>query len=299
MPGPRITFRHLVWGAAALGFVACATSSATGGSDDAGTIQPVGEAGADVAAGNDAQPLVPDDTGAPQDDTGTEADGAGDTGPSDAALDLNQPDTFDAGFCATTPPSNLCGLTPQCGCGAGTCDIDRNVTTGATVCATAGATPRGQRCTTTAQCAQGNTCESGACRPFCAAVAAACNQAGTGKCVQAYTASIAVPNFKVCEIDCALQDPNACGGSGEGCIYDDLAGGTDCFPVGTATTCSSASTDCAPGRVCVSTGGGTSYGCFRWCRVGSSGATDCAGTGTCTGFGTPVLVKGAEYGACL
>jgi hypothetical protein len=118
--------------------------------------------------------------------------------------------------------------------------------------------------------------------------------------VQSGLSSVAVPNFKVCEIDCALQDPNACGGAGVGCIFDDTTSGTDCAAVGTATTCSASSTSCAPGTVCVDSGGGASFGCFRWCRLGASAIGDCSGSGgTCSGFATPVVVNAQEYGACL
>ncbi len=299
---------HVVWSAIALGLVACATATSTGDGDDAAVV-PTSEAGIDTGPiVSDAQPLIPEDTGVP-DDTGTDAtdgaseasstDGASEASSADASVDMNVPDTFDAGVCVTAPPSNICGVDPQCGCGAGTCDIDRTVTTGATVCTSAGSTPRGRACTVSSQCTKGDTCESGACRPFCTTVGAACNKPGTSKCVQSGLGGVSVPNFKVCEIACALEDSSACGGAGVGCVFDDASGATDCAAVGTSNTCTATATDCAPGNVCVNSGSGASYGCFRWCRVGGPSA-DCAGTGgTCAGFSTPVLVNGRQYGACL
>src|SRR2546430_1890124 len=42
---------------------------------------------------------------------------------------------FDSGNCKTVPPSNVCGLDPQCGCGAmGTCDVDFQKLDGTTSC---------------------------------------------------------------------------------------------------------------------------------------------------------------------
>jgi hypothetical protein len=306
MPRSLRRSSHLLWGAVALGLVACATATTSGDGEDA-AVSPTVEAGVDSGpAQNDAEPLIPDDTGIPN-DTGTSADGTSSDGSSstdgaasDASIDMNVPDTFDAGVCAKVPPSNLCGLDPQCGCGAGTCDIDRTVTTGATVCTSAGSTPRGRACTASSQCMQGDTCESGACRPFCTTLNAACNKTGTTKCVQSGLGGSAVTNFKVCEIACALEDASSCGGAGAGCVFDDTSGATDCAAVGTSNTCSATTSDCTAGNVCVNSGGGASYGCFRWCRVGASGATDCQGTGgTCSGFSTPVLVNAQEYGACL
>ena len=292
---------HVLWGAVALGLVACATATSTGDGDDAAVVPSV-EAGVDTGpVQSDAQPLVPDDTGIP-DDTGNGTDGTvgdasgTDGATADASLDMNVPDTFDAGVCVTTPPSNLCGLDPQCGCGAGTCDIDRTVTTGATVCKSAGSTLRGRACTATSQCMQGDTCESGACRPFCTTVNAACNKPGTTKCVQSGLGGSMVPNFKVCEIACALESSISCGGAGVGCVYDGVSGATDCAAVGTSSTCSATTSDCTAGNVCVSSGAGPSYACARWCRVAG---TDCGGATTCLGFSTPVVVNGQAYGACL
>ncbi|MDB4998180.1 MAG: hypothetical protein JWM74_5612 [Myxococcaceae bacterium] len=291
----------LLWGAVALGLVACATATTTGDGDDAAVVPSV-EAGLDTGpVQSDAQPLVPGDTGIP-DDTGNGSDGTvgdasgTDGATTDASIDMNVPDTFDAGVCVTTPPSNLCGLDPQCGCGAGTCDIDRTVTTGATVCTSAGSTPRGRACTASSQCMQGDTCESGVCRPFCTTLNAACNKTGTTKCVQSGLGGSTVPNFKVCEIACALQDASSCGGAGAGCVYDDTSGATDCAAVGTSNTCSATTSDCTAGNVCVNSGGGASYACARWCRVGFA---DCGSATQCFGFATPVLVNGQEYGACL
>jgi len=101
-----------------------------------------------------------------------------------------------------------------------------------------------------------------------------------------------IPNLLVCHINCALQDPNACAGTGEGCIY--FATDTvDCYPVGTSTTCSSSQPECKAGDVCVYDGVST-YTCYPWCRIGGS---DCT-SGICNAFGTPPTVNSQQYGYC-
>lgn len=201
--------------------------------------------------------------------------------------------------CKTSPPSNACGVVPQCGCSkAETCDVVDSK--GTAKCVAFGKATMGRPCTATAGCAQGLTCVFGTCHAFCDKPGTACAQAGAGDCIQvAAQGGTAIPNLAVCTVQCAPHDPLSCGGktnAGTGVCFVDNDGNTDCQSGGSRTenqTCSPTD-DCGPGLVCIkpSTGADT---CKRWCRVGTN---DCGGSAICRGFSTKVMVGTAEYGAC-
>jgi hypothetical protein len=238
--------------------------------DDAGVgTAPVGEGGAPT----------------PKNDAGSGTDSGGNTG-------------SEAGSCQKI--SNACGVDPQCGCSSvETCDLD---SAGNASCVSAGTGALGRACASSASCARGTTCVWGACRPYCSNEGAACTAAGTNVCTQVRLQDGgAIPSFKVCQVDCDLRDPNACGGTNAagtaGCVHDGQ-GHTDCERVGTVPEngdCSGQNR-CGPGLICVyPTAQPTQLRCKKWCRVGVS--ADCGGQ-ACTGFTTKAMVGSVEYGAC-
>jgi hypothetical protein len=253
------------WIAAGVVVSACAT----------GSIEPVVDAGkTEAATGVDASK-----------DTSTTTDtGPQDTGP---AIDVSN--------CVTSPPSNVCGVFPQCGCSSNqTCEVNQTALDGTSSCIMAGTKTTGQACTATAgQCASGLTCIWGECHPYCGTSGAMCTDPLTNYCVNLTDSSNnPIPNLLICHINCQLQDPSACGGGGEGCIY--FATDTvDCYPVGTSGTCSATNTECKPGDVCVQQG--AVYTCAPWCRIGMN---DCT-SGTCNAFSMPPTVDGQQYGYCM
>ncbi len=198
--------------------------------------------------------------------------------------------------CQKAPPSDVCGVFPQCDCGASqTCEVDQTKLDGSSSCIAAGTKTTGQACTGTVnECAPGLTCIWNECHPYCGTAGSTCSDPLTNSCINLTNSSNnPIPNLLVCHINCSLQDPNSCGGGSEGCVYfqtDEV----DCYPVGTSTTCSSTATQCKPGDTCVFDGVST-YTCRPWCRIGGS---DCT-TGTCNAFGTPPTVKGTQYRYCM
>lgn len=203
-----------------------------------------------------------------------------------------EPDT-----CTRTPPSNACGIFPQCGCGpAETCDVSD--ADGNAECVPAGKAKMGAPCTHTVGCEKGLTCVFGTCHAYCGAPGA-CGLPGTGDCIQVTASGGApVPNLNVCLVSCDLRDPMSCGGTttaGTGvCVVGD-DGKTDCQRGGNKGLNQSCTNDCGPGLVCVLSGTATVGTCKKWCRVNTN---DCGGSAVCGGFQTPVMVNGVEYGRC-
>ncbi len=188
--------------------------------------------------------------------------------------------------CKTAPPSNACGVSPQCGCGANqTCDITD--TAGTASCVSAGSKPMGSACSTTADCAVGLSCELGACHAFCSA-SGTCTDPKTDVCVNLQDGNGGdVPNLKICRMKCSLLSPAAACGTGN-CIAT-TNGETDCVGAGTSSTCSSSNPfACSQGTICL-----TDNTCHKWCKVGTS----CT-SGSCTALNPSVLVQGVEYGIC-
>ncbi len=236
--------------------------------------------------------------------TGTDAGGGGgatlDTGTS-TVQDTGVPIVEDTGVpvdtgvpCKTTPPSSKCGLAPQCGCtSTHTCevlDVAGNVD-----CVAAGTAERGQACSGMGQCKQGLTCV-GTCHPFCDTT---CTDPKSNLCLQIKnTGGVVIPNLKVCQMNCDLRDPMACGGTNAvgtaGCEVDDK-GNTDCVQMGNVPlngTCSAAAR-CKPALVCITSGGMSR--CRTWCRMGIAG--DCT-TGSCGALTPKIMIGAQEWGIC-
>lgn len=192
--------------------------------------------------------------------------------------------------CKKAAPSNVCGVSPQCGCGpTQTCEVDQAALDGTSSCVGAGSKAIATACTATSECAHGLTCIFGFCRPYCSSDGSKCAQAGTGNCVHLNDSSSSpIPNLLVCRLDCTLDNATSCGGGAGNCGPDD-SGGTDCFPAGGSKTCSSSTPfACQAGYVCL-----TSNVCKKWCKAGSN-----CSSGACGSLSPAVLVGGQEYGVC-
>ncbi|HRG99547.1 MAG TPA: hypothetical protein PLR99_25040 [Polyangiaceae bacterium] len=265
------------------------TSDAT--SSDARS--PDGAPPADARSPDSAAP----DSAAPD---GALPDAAPDASPLDAAVDAMVDGGADGGACVTAPPSNACGVNPQCGCTATqTCDVT-NLASGAVSCVGAGSVAAGRACTTTSNCARGLTCWNGACRPFCSRGTPTCG-AGTLCFAPQDAAGATTPNLDVCSVACDPSRASAACGT-NACVWFSSAGVADCRPPGTRPeygTCTSTA-DCRQGLVCVND---PIFGpeCERWCRVGSN--ADCSFGDTCAdvlGASAPTVPgTGARIGVCV
>jgi hypothetical protein len=252
---------------------ACAASGGEGSDDSS-------QAGGDATTGTgdsqttvDGSPVATGDTGTPSVDGGSDASDAAST-------------------CVLTPPSDKCGIFPNCGCAGTTCDfvLDSGEANLPTACTPfVGTAAGGAPCNVTTDCQQSLTCVNGKCHEFCA---------NSGDpCTGIYSACrnhAATTGFNICGIKCDLTDATSCGT--EGCVA--VAAGssavtTDCEPVGSQTLGQACTNplDCAPGLNCVDT---TSKQCKLWCVVGSM----CAGSVACESYGTPLTIGGTEYGYC-
>jgi hypothetical protein len=208
--------------------------------------------------------------------------------------------------CTPPVPGGACDTAPQCGCPAGQrCTVQN--TQGISSCVPDGTTQQYQSCSTGTECVAGTECVGSACKPFCNTTA---DCPGTlRECVQVtYTPTggtpTPIPGFMICSSGCALEAPQALCGPGLGCYAtSDPPTATDCAAAGTGVGVDACcvtppcndpdpmdGTKCAPAHVCLTTGD-----CRKWCRVGFPG--DCP-SGTCTGFTTPYLVNGTQYGVC-
>lgn len=253
----------LVAGAVFVVASACATGGGSSG-EDAGKDS--GIVGKDTGSGSDTGSS--NDTGVIGNDTGTDT-------------------------CQKAPPSNVCGVYPQCDCGSTqTCEVDQAKLDGSSSCVPAGTKTIGQACTQTAgQCGPGLTCIWGQCHAYCGQDGAKCTNANTNYCLNLTDNSQnPIPNLLICHNDCELADPNSCGGGGEGCVYFDVDK-VDCYPVGTTANCNATTSFCPPGQVCLTDQ--TNYFCLPWCRVGQN---DCT-SGTCNAL-TSNTVNGVTYGYC-
>lgn len=246
------------------------------------------------AAFTDDQPTEP---AAPTNDDLTSDDGPT---PGDGQPPKPNGDPSPAPACKKAPPSNACGVAPQCGCGANeTCDVPD--ASGQAVCVAAGSVAMGQPCTRTSSCAQGLTCIFGTCHAFCDNPGRACALPGTYGCEQIKTTEgDDVPNLSICRTACAPHEPSSCGGKtteGVGVCYADGKGGTDCQS-GSAKIegdeCSPKDA-CGPGLVCTTVKTTSKSTCKKWCRVGQA---DCGAGNTCNGFNPEVKVGAVVYGAC-
>lgn len=301
MASPSFRFASCALLLAPLAFLACARGVATGFGPELDDV----DASADGAAA-DARPgatLPGDDGGDVDPGPGPgPADGSADaTPPGDGGRDASPP--VDAGqdsgpTCATTPPSNACGLTAQCGCAQNqTCAIT-SAGTGAVSCVSAGSTPSGNPCTTQSQCGRGLTCVFGACRPYCATENQACpGAAGTFCFAPEDQNGNTSPNLKVCTIACDPRTPaTACGANA--CQWYPTERVSDCREAGPGAQYAACDYDfdCRAGYAC---GDHPFYGleCERWCRIGQN---DCGAGEACYdvyGANAPVS-GGVKLGLC-
>lgn len=274
------------------------TTEPTEPEDESVTVPPKGSSNGDPSE-EEEDPSGASSSGS-SGSSGTSSGSSGtSSGSSGSSTSSSSGGTPDAGSCVKVAPSNVCGLTPQCGCAANeTCDVT-NKSNGSVSCILAGGGPVGSLCTTSSQCAVGLTCAYGACRPYCATENTACTGAGLGMCGQYYDPpGTAVPNSKVCTITCDLRNPSAACGSNT-CIWDGSVNASDCDTAGTKGLYAACTkyNDCKQGMACVNHPI-FGYECERWCRVGQNG--DCGLFESCVdvyGAGAPVQ-GGAKLGHC-
>lgn len=259
-----------------------------------------------VVTGCSASPQLPPDdfdNGGTQSPTKKPSPSTGTTEVKEA--DASVP-TEAAAQCATVPPNNRCGLSPQCGCGANeTCEVT-NDTTGATSCVSAGSATLGRPCTQTGDCLAGFTCAYGACRPYCGTAGSKCAVGGTDLCVQANgQAGKPVPNRAFCTINCDPRLPSAvCGTNSCEWFPTEYAPNkvSDCNYPGTKPALSTCelTDECLPGFACI-THPDPKIGreCEQWCRIGQT-PSDCKPGFTCKdvfGANAPVI-GGVKEGIC-
>ncbi len=250
------------------------------------------------STGDDSDDDDDDDDGSSSGTSGTSGT-SGSSGTSSGSSGTSSSGGVDAGSCVTVPPSNACGLAPQCGCASNqTCDVT-NKSNGSVSCILAGGGPLASLCTTSAQCAAGLTCAYGACRPYCETANAACTGTGLGMCAQYYdTSGTAIPNSTVCTINCDLRNPSPVCGSNT-CIWDGSVNASDCDKAGTkgVFAACSAYNDCQQGMACVFH---PFFGdeCEPWCRVGND--NDCGLLSSCVDvYGPDAPVQnGVKLGHC-
>jgi hypothetical protein len=198
-----------------------------------------------------------------------------------------------------------CSLVPQSGCPAGdACDLTG--TDGDTTCrdvTTAGT--EDDACSAATQCSRGYKCiytdNQGSCLEFCASDAD-CAPATGSRCVIELDDGTGqtVPGGTFCSQACSPQTASGCP-AGWNCavLEDGNADVTRCIAAGSATQddACSATVACASGYTCATYNG--DHLCLRNCRVGmASGCNNFPGT-TCTGFSTPTVIGGVEWGVCL
>jgi hypothetical protein len=203
--------------------------------------------------------------------------------------------------CKKAGPSNVCGLTPQCGCKEGeTCDVLDE--TGATGCLAGGTVALGHPCTDTKQCAAGLTCAYGACRPYCGEPNKGCSDEGAQLCVQARDKKgEPILNAAMCTVGCDPRNPEpACGTNS--CLwfatYYAPFKVSDCNTAGTkgAGEACQADAECKPGFGC---GAHPTRGqeCEHWCLMGAQYCA--AGTECVDVYGTTApTVGGVREGLC-
>jgi len=204
-----------------------------------------------------------------------------------------------SGVCKTVPPTNRCGLDPQCGCGVNeTCDVT-NDETGATSCTTAGSATLGRPCGRTGDCAAGLTCAFGACRPYCTTARSKCNQPGTDLCIEMTDSNNnPYPLSNTCSIVCDPWDAKGACGTNRCDWFESFYKPfkiSDCSAPGTATLGQACKydDDCVTGHLCIGSK------CERWCRMGQAG--DCPSNKVCDDyFGVDgPTVGGVKRGVCL
>ena len=200
------------------------------------------------------------------------------------------------------PHVAACELLPQAGCGsAEACDLTAadDGTVGCRAVTSQGTS--NNHCSVDTACRAGYTCvHDGANSPWCSRF---CDHdsdcTGTGsRCVDQLEDHNAQPlAVFTCSNACNPYGQTGCP-TGMGCLgFDDGTNDfTDCEymtgkPDGAACT---TSIDCTPGSECVLIGAAKT--CRSTCIVGN--ANTCDVDQTCSGFTSPLVIGGVEYGAC-
>lgn len=258
-----------------------------------------------VAGCSSNAPLPPDDLG--NDTPPTTSKKPTPTGTTEVKeADASVP-TEAAAECATVPPNNRCGLSPQCGCGPNeTCEVT-NDTTGATSCVSAGSATLGRPCTQTGDCLAGFTCAYGACRPYCDKAGSKCSVGGTDLCIQSMAGpgGKPVPNRAFCTINCDPRLPAAvCGTNSCEWFPTEYAPAkvSDCNFGGTkpALAACDFTDECLPGYACIDhPSSKIGKECEQWCRIGQA-PSDCPQGFACKdvfGANAPVI-GGVKEGIC-
>lgn len=212
------------------------------------------------------------------------------------------------GACAESP----CKLVdPQCGCPNGkACSINAM---GSRVCVAEGPAMWNNACGAGNQCQAGTVCLStpgapGTCYKFCASDADC--QAPGGLCVIGVNDAnmMQIPNLTLCSANC---DPIANTGCsqvpGLKCTIGQEQAGqmrdfSECIAAGAGTQGASCAKeqDCAAGYACLTTNGGASYNCYKYCNVI---APACGGIMNCSPITDAnkknLQIGNTQFGACL
>jgi hypothetical protein len=176
-----------------------------------------------------------------------------------------------------------------------------DLTTGAIGCGPIGPKKAWQVCNNgDADCGAGLWCDERfkVCKPLCKA-AGDCKFDQQGDCFPALDTKSKTINaaLKICLPQCEPAEAKPCDTSNSNVTCVRTENGFDCAKSGgkgDGVKCAS-SVECAPGYVCVGSGGDNA--CYKWCRSPGSFGGDC-GLGYCIGFKTPIKYNGKEYGSC-
>lgn len=198
---------------------------------------------------------------------------------------------------------------PQCGCAQGDeCNIDAM---GKPICTKAGVAGPGAPCDAMNQCAPGDVClgpqGSSVCFGFCAKD----QDCNGGLCALQVTDAMnkPYPGVTVCSSVCEPIANTGCP-NGDGCQLGVEATGqmrdfTICGKAGAGTQGSKCTTnaDCAGSYSCLSTDGGVTFACYRYCDFNGMVGPKCQGVMNCAmvvdANMKPFVVNGVTYGACL
>jgi hypothetical protein len=239
---------------------------------------------------------------------------------SPADMATSQPDL---NMCVPPVAGGTCDTWVQCGCMAGEACQVSDLTTGRTLCTTAGSTNPYTPCTNNASCKAGYACVDSVCKQHCNGPT---DCGGANRiCGQVTYMGSVVPGFNICSRLCDPVNPTL-----DDATYDPCGANATCYPgpatqnkasdcIGTITTngvqgddCSSIGGSapnyrlCSPGYICLGddpTGVFPFIGsCYKFCHNPVSPAAtnaDCAAGLKCYKFGGSLQYAGAvEIGYC-
>lgn len=235
--------------------------------------------------------------------TGSGNSGAADGGPTSGVTsggtDSSSSGSTTSGGGETCSESPCKVTSPQCGCSNDQkCTLDEQ---GLRTCEADGSVKAGESC-------DGPTCEAGTmclgsslfanCKSFCDSDSD-CSGAGSLCVVKLGDGQGGALQETWCTDDCDPVTNSGCPASGKCVMFREPNPPnrifTDCWQAGTGTQNESCvyDDDCAAGYACIDHNGGI---CSHWCEVANP---SCPGGTICHSFGTPALVGGVEYGACV